>query len=137
MKTILLVFLFTALNLITFSQINYQWTDNYQVSVGSNKNSAVSGKAGFTINGTDIRIVGFLYRGDKIEYDKLFIEIRRDTMVVDSLIIPCCGISKKWRDFYIKLSNIVYSDNYKVIVYTYDERKYLGARYFYIKKESN
>ncbi|MEI7735065.1 MAG: hypothetical protein WCI49_06335 [Ferruginibacter sp.] len=137
MKKLFLFYLLNAVALIAFSQINYQWTDNYQVSVGTNKNSAVSGKAGFIINGTDIRIVGFLYRGDKIEYDKLFIEIRRDTIVVDSLIIPCCGISKKWRDFYIKLSNIVYSDNYKVIVYTYDERKYLGARYFYIKKESN
>jgi hypothetical protein len=57
MKNMLLVFLLSALNLITFSQINYQWSDNYQVLVGTNKYSAVSGKVGFTINGTDLLIV--------------------------------------------------------------------------------
>ncbi len=136
MKKLFLSSLLNAVALISFSQINYTWDDTYQVTLGTNKNSAAIGRKGFTIKGTDIKIVGFLYRGDKIEYDKLFIETRRDDEVVDSLIIPCCGISKKWRDFYIKLSDVKYSDNYKVTVYTYEGRKYLQAKYFFIKKDN-
>ena len=132
MKKLFLVILLSEFYFDSYSQINYQRPEDYQVTVGTSKNSAAIGKEGFTIKGTDIRIVGFLYRGDKIEYDSLYIETTRGKVIVDSLIIPCCGISKKWRDFYIKLSDVVYSDNYNVSVYTYRERKYLRGKNFFI-----
>jgi hypothetical protein len=107
----------------------------YFVTVGHNKNSASFGMDGFKIKDNDIRIVGFLHRGDKIEYKELYIETTRDGIVVDSQVVSCCGISAKWRDFYLKLSNVTYSDHYKVVVYINADRKILGSKEFFIKKE--
>ena len=85
---------------------------------------------------TDIRIVGFLYRSNKIAYDKLYIETTLDdSIVVDSQVVSCCGISAKWRDFYLNLTNVKYSYNYRVAFYTNKDRVRLAGKTFFIKKD--
>ena len=120
-----------------FKKTDKQLEDDkkYFVTVGHNKNSASIGMDGFKIKDNDIRIVGFLHRGNKIEYKELYIETTRDGIVVDSQVVSCCGISAKWRDFYLKLSDVKYSDHYKVVVYINADRTVLGSKEFYIKKE--
>jgi len=120
-----------------FKKTDKQLEDDkkYFVTVGHNKNSASIGMDGFKIKDNDIRIVGFLHRGNKIEYKELYIETTKDGIVVDSQVVSCCGISAKWRDFYLKLSDVKYSDHYKVVVYINADRKVLGSKEFYIKKE--
>ena len=120
-----------------FKKTDKQLEDDkkYFVTVGHNKNSASIGMNGFKIKDNDIRIVGFLHRGNKIEYKELYIETTRDGIVVDSQVVSCCGISAKWRDFYLKLSDVKYSDHYKVVVYINADRTVLGSKEFYIKKD--
>ena len=120
-----------------FKKTDKQLEDDkkYFVTVGHNKNSASIGMNGFKIKDNDIRIVGFLHRGNKIEYKELYIETTKDGIVVDSQVVSCCGISAKWRDFYLKLSDVKYSDHYKVVVYINADRTVLGSKEFYIKKE--
>jgi len=120
-----------------FKKTDKQLEDDkkYFVTVGYNKNSASIGMDGFKIKDNDIRIVGFLHRGNKIEYKELYIETTRDGIVVDSQVVSCCGISAKWRDFYLKLSDVKYSDHYKVVVYINADRTVLGSKEFYIKKD--
>jgi len=120
-----------------FKKTDKQLEDDkkYFVTVGHNKNSASIGMNGFKIKDNDIRIVGFLHRGNKIEYKELYIETTKDGIVVDSQVVSCCGISAKWRDFYLKLSDVKYSDHYKVVVYINADRTVLGSKEFYIKKD--
>jgi len=120
-----------------FKKTDKQLEDDkkYFVTVGYNKNSASIGMDGFKIKDNDIRIVGFLHRGNKIEYKELYIETTKDGIVVDSQVVSCCGISAKWRDFYLKLSDVKYSDHYKVVVYINADRTVLGSKEFYIKKD--
>jgi hypothetical protein len=141
-KIMLLFVLLNAISLCSFSQL-FNKTDKqleedkrYIVTVGSNKNKASGeGMDGFRIKDNDIRIVGFLHRGNKIEYKELYIETTRDGIVIDSQVVSCCGISAKWRDFYLKLSDVKYSNHYKVTVYVNEGRAVLGSKDFFIKKE--
>jgi hypothetical protein len=127
---------------VSFSQL-FKKTDKqaeedkkYIVTVGSNKNKASGeGMSGFRIKDTDIRIVGFLHRGNKIEYKELYIETTRDGIVIDSQVVSCCGISDKWRDFYLNFSDVKYSNHYKVTVYVNADRTVLGSKEFFIKKD--
>ena len=140
-KILLLFILLHPISLVSFSQIFHK-TDKqleedkkYIVTVGTSKNSASGGMDGFRIKDNDIRIVGFLHRGNKIEYKELYIETTRDGIVVDSQVVSCCGISAKWRDFYLKLSDVKYSNHYRVTVYVNEGRAVLGTKDFFIKKE--
>ncbi len=136
MKKMILIIALQVMAISSFAQAGVN--DNYEVMVGKNKNSAAinGGMPGFRIKGTDIRIVGFLYRSNKIAYDELYIETTLDdSIVVDSQVVSCCGISAKWRDFYLTLSNVKYSYNYRVTFYTNKDRVRLAGKTFFIKKD--
>jgi hypothetical protein len=74
MKKLLLFSLFSTVSLLSFSQL-FSKTDSqkeadkkYIVTIGTSKNTASYGTIdGFRIKDNDIRIVGFLHRGDRIE----------------------------------------------------------------------
>jgi hypothetical protein len=108
----------------------------YEVMIGTNKtNASFNNTDGFTIKENEIRIVGFLHRHNKIEYDHIYVKTRRDTTVVDEQIMKGRSINASWKDFYIKLKELVYSDNYQIDIYSDPERQLIGSKSFYIKKK--
>jgi hypothetical protein len=144
MKKLLFLLLFSTVSVLSFSQFRKTDKQNeedkkYIVTVGTSKNTASYGTTnGFTIKDNDIRIVGFLHRGDRIEHEEVYIETKRDGIVIDSQILSCTGVHVKWRDFYLKLTDVVYSNNYIVTVYVNADRAIvLGSKVFFIKKEQD
>jgi hypothetical protein len=110
----------------------------YQVMIGTNKtNASFNNTNGFTTNENEIRIVGFLHRYNKIEFDRITVETRRDGVVIDQQTMKGRSINASWKDFYIKLKDIVFSDHYSVDVYSEPERKFIGTKEFYIKKKKD
>jgi hypothetical protein len=108
----------------------------YEVMIGTNKtNASFNNTDGFTIKENEIRIVGFLHRHNKIEYDKIYVRTKRDTTVVDEQTMKGRSINASWKDFYIKLKDLVPSDNYRIDVYSEPERKLVASKEFYIKKK--
>jgi hypothetical protein len=108
----------------------------YEVMIGTNKtNASFNNTDGFTIKENEIRIVGFLHRHNKIEYDKIYVRTKRDTTVVDEQTMKGRSINASWKDFYIKLIDLVPSDNYRIDVYSEPERKLVASKEFYIKKK--
>jgi hypothetical protein len=108
----------------------------YEVMIGTNKtNASFNNTDGFTIKDNDIRIVGFLHRYNKIEFDQIYVETKRDTTILDQQTMKGRSINASWKDFYIKLKDIVYSDHYSISVYSSPDKKLLGTKYFYIKEK--
>jgi len=106
----------------------------YRVTIGTSKLNASYDKDGIVTTDQDLRLVGLLFRGDKLVIDELYIEIRKDGLVVDSSTVSC-GSNAKWKDFYMHLANVVTSENYNVIVYSSaDKKTALSNRNFYIRK---
>jgi len=124
-------------NTKAYEEAEAEWTRKYAYSVmiGTSKLSASNGMSGFRIKDDDIRIVGFLHRYSKIEYDQIYVETKRDGIVLDSQILKGRSINASWKDFYIKLKEVVFSDQYLVSVYSYPDKIFLGKKKFYIKKE--
>ncbi|MEI6087385.1 MAG: hypothetical protein WCR66_07360 [Bacteroidota bacterium] len=119
-----------------------EWTKlyAYSVMIGTSKLSAATAEYGTAIDGfrikeNEIKIVGFLHRYSKIEYDRIYVETKLDSMVLDSQVMKGRSINASWKDFYIKLKDVVYSNNYKINVYTYPEKVLLATKVFYIKKQ--
>jgi hypothetical protein len=108
----------------------------YEVMIGTNKtNASFNNTDGFTIKENEIRIVGFLHRHNKIEYDKIYVRTKRDTTVVDEQTMKGRSINASWKDFYIKLKDLVPSENYRIDVYSEPDRKLVASKEFYIKKK--
>ncbi len=108
--------------------------DKYAITIGTSRVSATNGMQGFTTNDNDIRIVGYLHRGNKIEYEDVLILTRLDDKILDSQVVACTGIHKKWRDFIIQIP-VVYSTNYSVEIYGGANREILGIKTFFIQKK--
>ena len=109
----------------------------YEVMIGTNLTNASYNKTdGFSIDENEIKIVGFLHRYNKIEYDRIYIKTMRDTTVIDEQTMKGRSINGSWRDFYIKLKNVIYSDNYSIEIYSEPERKLIESKTFYIKKKA-
>ena len=108
----------------------------YEVMIGTNKtNASFNNTKGFTIKENEIRIVGFLHRYDKIKFDHIYVVTKRDTTVLDEQTMKGRSINASWKDFYIKLKDLVPSDNYRIEVYSEPERKLVASKEFYIKKK--
>ena len=108
----------------------------YEVMIGTNKtNASFNNTNGFTIKENEIRIVGFLHRYDKIKFDHIYVVTKRDTTVLDEQTMKGRSINASWKDFYIKLKDLVPSDNYRIDVYSEPERKLVASKEFYIKKK--
>jgi hypothetical protein len=108
----------------------------YEVMIGTNKtNASFNNTNGFTIKENEIRIVGFLHRYDKIKFDHIYVVTKRDTTVLDEQTMKGRSINASWKDFYIKLKDLVPSDNYRIEVYSEPERKIVASKEFYIKKK--
>jgi hypothetical protein len=142
MKKILLFVLLVFISGISFSQKSayekeeQEKKDNvYKVMVGTSKLKASYDKGGIEIKDTDLRLVGLLYRANQLDVDDLYIEVRREGNIADSINISC-GKNHKWKDFYFHLTNVVPSNNYSVDVYSGSPRALLGHKEFYIKKSA-
>ncbi len=108
----------------------------YQVMIGTNKtNASFNNTDGFTIEENEIRIVGFLHRYDKIKFDHIYVVTKRDTTVLDAQTMKGRSINASWKDFYIKLKDVVPSKRYSINVYSEPERKFIASKEFYIKKK--
>lgn len=120
-------------NTKAYEEAEAEWTRKYAYSVmiGTSKLSAATGMSGFRIKDDDIRIVGFLHRFNKIEYDHIYVETKRDGIVLDSQILRGRSINASWKDFYIKLKEVVFSDQYLISVYSYPDKIFLGKKKFY------
>jgi hypothetical protein len=105
----------------------------YMVTVGTSKLNASFDKDGIELKDKDLRLVGLLYRGDDLDISELIIIIRKDGVIVDSSNISC-GPNNKWKDFYIHLTDVVPSENYRIDVYSAADKKFLDDRRFYIRK---
>jgi hypothetical protein len=105
----------------------------YRVTVGTSKLNASYNLDGIELKDKDLRLVGLLYRGDKLDVSELIIIIRKDGVIVDSSNYSC-GPNNKWKDFYIHLTDVVPSENYRVEVYSASDKKFLDSREFYIRK---
>lgn len=105
----------------------------YRVTVGTSKLNASYNKDGIELKDKDLRLVGLLYRGDKLDVSELIIIVRKDGVIVDSTNISC-GPNNKWKDFYVHLTDVVASEKYRVDVYSATDKKLLDSREFYIRK---
>lgn len=105
----------------------------YRVTVGTSKLSASYDKDGIEIKDKDLRLVGLLYRGDELDISELIIVIKKDGVVVDSSNISC-GSNNKWKDFYIHLTDVVPSENYRIGIYSALDKKLLDDKKFYIRR---
>jgi hypothetical protein len=106
----------------------------YRVTIGTSKLDASYDKAGIVTTDQDLRLVGLLFRGGKLAVDELYIEIRKDGLVIDSSTVSC-GSNAKWKDFYMHLTNVLPGENYNAIVYSAaDKTTALGYKQFYIRK---
>jgi len=105
----------------------------YRITIGTSKLKASYDPDGIELKDTDLRLVGLLFRGGKLEVDELYIVIRKDGVTVDSLTTSC-GSHAKWKDFYFHLDNVVPSENYRIDVYSNKERAFLASKNFYLRK---
>ncbi len=105
----------------------------YRITIGTSKLKASYNPDGIESKDTDLRLVGLLFRGGKLEVDELYIVIRKDGAAVDSLTASC-GSNAKWKDFYFHLTNVVLSNNYRIDVYSNMERAFLSSENFYLRK---
>jgi hypothetical protein len=106
----------------------------YEVMIGTNKtNASFNNTDGFTIKENEIRIVGFLHRHDKIKFDNIYVVTKRDTTVLDEQTMKGRSINASWKDFYVKLKDVVPSNKYSILVYSEPERKLIAWKDFYIK----
>lgn len=114
----------------------YEELDNeYFVRIGTSKLDASLDHNGILTKDRSIKLVGLLFRKNGLLLDNIYIEIKRDGEVIYSTT-ESCGKSSRWKDFYIKLENLRYSENYEVIVYNNAlDKKFLENREFYIRKE--
>lgn len=140
MKKIIFILALMSISVFTKAQLgkrsnSQQAQDSlYEVMIGTNKtNASFNNTNGFTIKENEIRIVGFLHRYNKIEYDQIYVETSRDGVVVDQQTMKGRSINASWKDFYIKLKDLIYSSNYKISVYSSPEKKPLASKEFYIK----
>ncbi|NOU47285.1 MAG: hypothetical protein HOO86_09505 [Bacteroidales bacterium] len=106
----------------------------YFVRIGTSKLNAALDNNGILTTDREIKLVGLLYRKDKLKVEELYIEIKRDGEVIYSST-ESCGKNKQWKDFYIELKKLRYSENYEVIVYNASDKVFLENRVFYIRKE--
>lgn len=156
MKKILLLLLFGLLTTTSFAQderyakvkrdypnpyekdireSKYEELDNdYFVRIGTSKLDAALDHNGILTKERSIKLVGLLFRKNNLQIEKIDIEIKRDGEVVYSAT-ESCGKNSRWKDFYIQLDNLRYSENYEVIVYNTIDKKFLENRKFYIRKE--
>lgn len=142
MKKITITTILFCISIYTNAQIgkrSYRQLEQdklYEVMIGTNKtNASFNNTEGFNIKETDIRIVGFLHRYNKIEFDQIYVETKRDSLVLDQQTMKGRSINASWKDFYIKLKDIVYSDHYSISVYSSPDKKLLASKYFYIKEK--
>ena len=105
----------------------------YRITIGTSKLKASYNPDGIELKDTDLRLVGLLFRGGKLDVDELYIVIQKDGAAVDSLTTSC-GSNAKWKDFYFHLNNVVPSENYRIDVYSNKERAFLGSKNFYLRK---
>jgi hypothetical protein len=105
----------------------------YMVTVGTSKLNASFDKDGIELKDNDLRLVGLLFRNNKLEVSELMIIIRKDGVIVDSSNISC-GPNNKWKDFYIHLTDVVPSENYRIDIYSAADKKFLDDKRFYIRK---
>lgn len=105
----------------------------YRITIGTSKLKASYDPDGIELKDNDLRLVGLLFRGGKLDVDELYIVIRKDGVAVDS-ITTSCRVNAKWKDFYFHLENVVPSDNYKIDIYSNKERVFLGSKNFYLRK---
>jgi hypothetical protein len=105
----------------------------YRITIGTSKLKASYNPDGIELKDTDLRLVGLLFRGGKLEVDELYIVIEKDGVTVDSLTAHC-GFHAKWKDFYFHLDNVVPSENYRINVYSNKDRAFLGSKSFYLRK---
>jgi hypothetical protein len=105
----------------------------YRITIGTSKLKASYNPDGIEFNDTDLRLVGLLFRGGKLDVDELYIVIKKDGIAVDSLTTSC-GSNAKWKDFYFHLDNVVPSENYNIDVYSSKSRVFLGSKNFYLRK---
>ena len=105
----------------------------YRITIGTSKLKASYNPDGIELKDTDLRLVGLLFRGGKLDVDELYIVIRKDGAAVDSLTTSC-GSNAKWKDFYFHLNNVVPSENYRIDIYSNKERAFLGSKNFYLRK---
>ncbi len=105
----------------------------YRVTVGTSKLNASYNKDGIELKDKDLRLVGLLYRGDKLDISELVIIIRKEGTIVDSSS-HSCGPNNKWKDFYIHLSDVIPSERYRIDVYSAADKKLLDSKEFYIRK---
>ncbi|MGG9962046.1 hypothetical protein [Ferruginibacter sp. SUN106] len=155
MKKLLFSLLFSLLAMVSLSQHqgydkirrDYPGRDNreireakiaeldkqYRITIGTSKLKASYDPDGIELKDADLRLVGLLFRGGKLDVDELYIVIRKDGAVVDSLTTSCRS-NAKWKDFYFHLDNVVQGDNYKIDVYSNKDRVFLGSKNFYLRK---
>ena len=114
----------------------YEELDNeYFVRIGTSKLNASLDHNGILTKERSIKLVGLLFRKNNLLVDEIFVEIVRDGEVIYS-VTESCGENSRWKDFYIKLENIKYSENYEVIIYNNAlDKKFIENRKFYIRKE--
>ena len=105
----------------------------YRITIGTSKLKASYDPDGIELKDTDLRLVGLLFRGGKLQVDELYIVIRKDGAAVDSLTTSC-GSNARWKDFYFHLNNVAPSENYKIDVYSNKEKTFLGSKNFYLRK---
>ena len=105
----------------------------YRITIGTSKLKASYNPDGIELKDTDLRLVGLLFRGGKLDVDELYIVIQKDGTAVDSLTTSC-GSNAKWKDFYFHLTNVVPSENYRIDIYSNKERVFLGSKNFYLRK---
>jgi hypothetical protein len=105
----------------------------YRVTVGTSKLNASYDKDGIELEDKDLRLVGLLFRNNKLEVSELVLIIRKDGLIVDSSNISC-GPNNKWKDFYIHLADVTASENYRIDVYSAIDKKLLDNRSFYIRR---
>ena len=105
----------------------------YRITIGTSKLKASYNPDGIEFKETDLRLVGLLFRGGKLQVDELYIVIQKDGAVIDSLTTSC-GSNAKWKDFYFHLDSVVPSENYKIDVYSNKERAFLSSKNFYLRK---
>jgi hypothetical protein len=106
----------------------------YMVTVGTSKLNASFDKDGIELKDKDLRLVGLLFRNNKLEVSELMVIIKKDGAIIDSSTISC-GPNNKWKDFYINLADVIPSERYSIDVYYAVDKKLLDSKEFYIRKE--
>jgi hypothetical protein len=140
MKKIYLLFIVLMISLSSFAQRTLsaeekeEKNNQYLLTIGLSKLSASYDTYGFEIKENELRIVGLLYRGNKLAVDELTILTRVDDKVVDSQYVSC-GKNAKWKDMYVHLKDLAYSESYSISVYSAANGNLLKRKDFYIRQK--